>query len=201
MNGRYLWWEAGKPAGGETFKIQKEAEGARVQLERRSPDGGVLALNASFDNAWRIVRLELERDGRSATYGWDGDTWVGRIRGGAETAIPMAGELDADCTTAFFDLAFLARAALPPLSQRRIELLRVRPDTFETEQSHQIVERIPDATLDWNGVPLTVRCYRLTDDLGRQELIWTREDGLCLRRAAADGSSESYRLVDDAQTP
>ena len=199
MNGRYRWCESGRHIGDEVIDINKGLDGVLARFMRYAPDGSsLLAVSARFDDSWRIGSMKLEQGGRSASYGWDEDSWVGSIGGGAarQVAIPMVGDLDADCPSALFDFVFLMRAALPPLSQRRIELLRVQPQTLETEQTYQIVERLPDAELPWDSVRLPMRRYRLTDDAGRQELLWTREDGLCLRRAAADGTEDRYRLVE-----
>lgn len=193
---RYLWTADGRPAGDESFELAQGERGAAARVERAR-----FSAAARLDPAWRLESLEASARGggreRSARYRWDEDAWVGRLSGTppAEVALPMTSELEATCETAFFDFVFLKRAALAPLSQRRIELLRVRLDTLETEQGHQIVERLADARLEGDGAAPTAQVFRVTDELGRQDLIWTREDGVCLRRAAADGSQERYRLA------
>lgn len=194
--GRYLVWEDGAPSGGEAFELFREEGGARAKAERRTADGKLLySAEARFDGAWRLVSLQLSAGGKTGSYGWDGDAWVGRVRGRAEQALPMVGELDALCPGALFDLIFIARVALPPLSQRRVELLRVSPETLETEEGHVIVERLPDAELEWDGSARVVQHYRATDEHGRQDLLWVGDGGVCLKRVCVDGARPRYALA------
>lgn len=193
---RYIVWEEGEPSGGETFVLFREQGGARAKTERRTAQGRLLhSAEARFDGSWKLLSLGISADGRSGSYRWDGDAWLGRVRGQGEQALPMVGELDAGCSGALFDMVFIARVALPPLSQRRVELLRVSPETLETEQAYVIVERLPDAELGWDGAVRTVQHYRATDEAGCRDLIWVGDGGLCLKRTSADGARPRYALA------
>ena len=99
------------------------------------------------------------------------------------------------CPLAFFDTLLLNQLNLLPLSQRRIEFLQVQPDSLDTVQTHQILERLEDASLSWEGQSVPVRCYRTVDSFEKQERLWTNREGICLLRGAAPDSQVSYRLL------
>ncbi|MHB2026027.1 MAG: hypothetical protein ACYCPQ_05255 [Elusimicrobiota bacterium] len=149
---------------------------------------------------WKVLSLEIKMEDGSAaaSCGWRDDVWSGTLicAGGYPDVfnIPMAEELDVYFPCAAFDAILLRRLGLLPMSQRRIEILEVSDKTLRTIQSHRIIERLGDSSLEKMGQSRAAALYRVIDSLGGEEKIWAHPDTAILFKKEASGGLSCRRL-------